>query len=102
MAITLDNCDFLRYYYDLGVLAKFTARDGSTHTGYVRNYSFSRSRHDHVEIGEFPYKLGDSVIFASDIEKIEPADLEKAHMSLLEKYSSREAEKIIAKMRVSF
>jgi hypothetical protein len=102
MAVTLDNCSVLQYYVDQSISAKFTAEDGQTATGYIKNYSFSRSRFDHVEIGESPDRLGDSLIWASGIKAIEPADLEKARASLLEKYSSEEAEKIIARMNVSF
>ena len=100
--MTLDNCDVLRYYSDQCILAKFTARDGQTTQGYVKNFSFSHSRFDHVELGEFPDKPGDSMIYASEINGVEPADLEKARISLLEKYSSEEAERIIAGMCASF
>jgi len=85
-------------------LAKFTSEDGQTATGYVRNYSFSRSRlnFDHVELGKFPDKHGDSMIYANEIKKVEPADLEKARASLLEKHSFEEVERIITRMSVSF
>ena len=102
MPITLDNCNILQTYFDDGILARFTSGNGSTVEGYVRNYSFYRSKSDHVEIGEFPDKPGDSILYAEEIEKVEPADLDRTRASLLEKHSSEEAEKIIAKLSVSF
>ncbi|MBI2043405.1 hypothetical protein HYT25_03385 [Candidatus Pacearchaeota archaeon] len=94
--------DELLFYRAENIQIRLSNKNGDVVVGYVHNFEISSSPYSHVELSDSPDKSQNaSLVYLSAISRIEPADLEKSRISLLERYSSDETEIILKKMRKS-